>query len=46
MRIYYNEFDETLQEVSGVDHVDLCDVNHLHLEGIRVSGEITFNLPT
>ena len=41
MRIYYDDFDETLKQVLELklDHVDLCDVNHLTFDDFRISGE-------
>ena len=40
MRIYYDEFDETLKQVleQKLDHLDLCDVNRLTFNGFRISG--------
>ena len=41
IRIYYDEFDETLRSVSELklDHLDLCDVNRLTFNGFRISGK-------
>ena len=40
MRIYYDEFDETLKQVleQKLDHLDLCDVNRLTFNVFRISG--------
>ena len=41
IRIYYDEFDETLRSVSELklDHLDLCDVNRLTFDDFRISGK-------
>ena len=41
IRIYYDEFDETLKQVLelNLDHLDLCDVNRLTFDDFRISGK-------